>query len=88
MLEADIRIFLRHLQRRIHIAQGGGENQLVAGAYQLFDRALGVRTLGDIFQERRLDGIAEFFRNRLASQFVLLSPAEIADRTKIDKADL
>ena len=87
VLEMHVGIFLRDLQRRVHVAERGGEDQLVAGAHQLLDRALGVRAFADVFEIGGLDLVAEFLDQRLAREFMLVGPAEIADRAEIDEAD-
>ena len=81
-------IFLRDLQRRIHVAERGREDQLVAGAGQLFDRTLGVRAFADVFEIGGFDLVAEFLDDRLAADLVLIGPAEIADRSEINEPDL
>ena len=83
-----VRIFLRDLQRRVHVAERGREDQLVAGAGELLDRALGVRTFADVLEKGGLDLVAELLHHRLAAELVLIGPAEIADRAEIDEADL
>ena len=88
VLEMHVGIFLGDFQRRLHIAERGREDQLVAGARQLLDRALGVRTFADILQERGFDLVAEFLEHGEASEVVLVGPAEIADRSEIDESDL
>ena len=88
VLEMHVGIFLRHLQRRIHVAERGGEDQLVAGARQLFDRSFGVGTFADVLEVGGLDLVAEFLDQRLPRNFMLIGPAEIADRAEIDKAYL
>ena len=77
-----------HLQRRLHVAERRGEDQLVAGARELLDRALGVRAFADVFEIGGFDLVAEFLEHREAGQIVLVGPAEIADRAEIDEADL
>jgi hypothetical protein len=64
------------------------EDQFVAGAHQLFDGALGIGALADVFEIGGLDLVAEFLDQGLACEVMLVGPAEIADRTKIDEADL
>ena len=88
VLEMHVGIFLRDLQRRIHVAERGGKDQLVAGAHELFDRTLGIGTLADVFEVGGLDLVAELLHQRLAGEVVLVGPAEVADRAKIDKSDL
>ena len=88
VLEMHVRVFLRDLQRRIHVAEGRREDQLVAGAHQLLDGALGVGTLRDVLEIGGLDLVAEFFYERLTRVVVLVGPAEVADRAKVDEPDL
>ena len=66
VLEMHVRIFLRDLQRRVHVAERGREDQLVAGAHQLLDGALGVGTFGDVLEIGGLDLVAELLHERLA----------------------
>ena len=58
MLEKDIRIFLRHLDRRVHVAERRGENQLVTGAR--LTQGISARSCGEAGVEA-----AVFSRNRL-----------------------
>jgi hypothetical protein len=88
VLEMHVRIFLGDLQRRLHVAERGREDQLVAGARQLLDRAFGVRAFADILEERGFDLVAEFLEHGEAPEVVLVGPAEIADRAEIDESDL
>jgi hypothetical protein len=60
----------------------------MAGAYQLLDGAFGVGAFGDVLDIGGLDLFAERFLKSLTAEVVLVSPAEIADRTEIDEADL
>jgi hypothetical protein len=60
----------------------------MAGAYQLLDGAFGVGAFGDVLDIGGLDLFAERFLKGLTAEVVLVSPAEIADRTEIDEADL
>ena len=88
VLEIHVRdISWRHLQRRVHVAERGGEDQLVAGARELLDRALGVGAFADVLEIGGLDLVAERLRQGLAADFMLVGPAEIADRAEIDEAD-
>ncbi|MGY4350003.1 hypothetical protein ACVWXM_006496 [Bradyrhizobium sp. GM7.3] len=82
-----VRVFLRDLQRRIHVAERGGEDQLVAGADELLDRAFGVGALRHVFEKGGLDLVAELLHQRLACQLMLIGPAEVTDRAEIDKSD-
>src|SRR5258705_4361369 len=81
-------VFLDDLQRWLHIAERRGEDQLVAGACQLLDRALGVGAFADILEKRGFDLVTEFLEHGEASKVVLVGPAEIADRSEIDESDL
>ena len=88
VLEMHVGIFLGDLQRRVHVAERGREDQLVAGADQLLDGALGVGAFRHVLEIGGLDLVAEFLHQRLARQFVLIGPAEVADRAEIDEPDL
>ena len=82
-----VRVLLRHLQGRIHVTEGGCEDQLVAGANELLDSAFGVRTFGNVLEIGGLDLVAKFLDHGLARKLVLVGPAEVADRAKINKSD-
>ena len=88
VLEMHVRVFLGDLQRRLHVAERRREDQLVAGARELLDRAFGVRAFADILEERGFDLVAEFLDHLEAAEVVLVGPAEIADRAEIDETDL
>ena len=88
VLEHEIGIFLRHLHGRVHEPERGGEDQLVARARQLLDRALGVRPFWHLLQIGRLDLVAERLDHGQAALIVLIAPAEVADRADIDESDL
>src|SRR5262245_47607356 len=60
----------------------------MAGTDQLLDGAFGVGAFGDVLDIGGVDLFAERFLKGLTAEVVLVSPAEIADRTEIDKADL
>ena len=64
---------LATLDGRDHVAEDGGEDQLVAGPRQLFDRALEVRTLVDVFQVSGVDLVAQRLDQTLAADLVLTS---------------
>ena len=42
------RMFLRRVQRIVHVAERGGEDQLVAGIGKVVDDLFGIRTLGHV----------------------------------------
>ena len=88
MLEKDVRILLRHLQRVVHVAEGGREDELVALRGEIGDHVLGIRAFGDILDIGGLHLVAEMRLRLLAADIVLIGPTEIADRTQIDKANL
>ena len=88
MLEHDLGKLLRDFERRVHVAERGGEDQLVAGARQLRDRALGIRALADVLEIGGLDLVAQRLHHLLAADFVPVGPAKIADRPQVDKSDL
>ncbi len=88
VLEMHVGIFFGDFQRRLHIAERGGEDQLVTGARQLLDRTLGVRAFADVFEVGSLNLVAKFLDHGLAAEVVLIGPTEVADRAEIDEADL
>src|SRR5262249_311690 len=65
-----------------------GEDQLVAGARQLLDRALGVGALAHVLEIGRLDLVAERLHDPLAAELVLIGPAEVPDRAALDESAL
>src|SRR5262249_38111423 len=66
----------------------GGEDQLVAGARQLLDRALRIGPFVDVLEVAGLDLVAEMLDQRLAADLVLIGPAEVADRPEVNETDL
>ena len=50
VFELHVRELLGHLDRRVHVAKGRGEDQVMTRLRQLPDRPLGVRALGDRFE--------------------------------------
>src|SRR5580692_134126 len=87
VFEEHVRVFVRHLYRRVHEAERGGEDELVAGPCQLLDRAFGVGALGNVLEISGLDLAGERLFHGLAADVVLVTPAEIADRSRIDETD-
>ena len=81
-------IFLGHLQRRLHVAKRGREDQLVAGARKLLDGAFGIRTLADVLEKGCFDLVAELLDHSLTREVMLVGPAEVADRAEVNKSDL
>ena len=65
VLEHHVRILRGHLDRRIHEAERGGEDQLVAGLDEALDGALGVGTFRHVLEEGDLDLVAELLLERL-----------------------
>ncbi len=88
VLEEDVGIFLRHLDGRIHVAERGGEDQLVSGARKLLDRAFRIGPLVDVLEIGGLDLVPEVLHQRLPPELMLVGPSEVADRPEIDEADL
>ena len=83
--ESHVREVLRHFQRRLHVAEAGREDQLVALLRQVADHAFGVRALGHVLDIARLDLAAECGLHRLPAFFVLVDPAGVADRRNVDE---
>jgi hypothetical protein len=88
VLEEDVGVLLGDLQRRLHEAERGREDELMPAPGQALDDALGVGAFRDVLDEGRLDLVAERLLHGLAALVVLVGIAEIADRPDIDEADL
>ena len=86
-LELHARKVLRHLQRRLHIAKTGGENQLVPSACQVADDALGVGPFGHILNRRGLHPVAQRGFDGFAPVLVLARPAGGQHRRDVDKTN-
>src|SRR5258708_21468516 len=84
MLKVGLGILLRNLQRRVHVTERGGEDQLVAGARELLDRTLRVRTFIDVFEKRGLDLVAQFLRSEEHTS-ELQSPDHLVCRLLLEK---
>ena len=87
MFELDARKLLGDAQGRLHVAEGGREDQLVAGAGELLDGAVAVG-LGHILEEGGLHLVLERLFHGDAALIMLIGIAEVADRADIDEADL
>ena len=87
VLELHVRKLGGNLQRRLHEAEGGREDDVAAVTGEALDGALGVgfRNVLDI---GCLDLVAQFLLDREAALIVLVGPAEVADRADIDPAGL
>ena len=87
-LELHVRVVLRHLERGLHVAKTGREDDLVPRGGQVADDAFCIGTFGHVLDEggfylasqRRLHGLAAFV--------VLACPAGFGDRRDIDKTGL
>ena len=88
MLELHVRELRGDLDRRVHEAEGRGEDQAAAGAGQALDGALGIRAFRNVFEELRLDLVAERLFEFEAADVMRLRPAAIGLGTDIDEADL
>jgi hypothetical protein len=62
---------LGDLHGRIHEAERGGEDERAAGAGHALDRALGIRAFRHVFEDRRLDLVAQLPRALLAADVML-----------------
>ncbi|MDQ0589778.1 hypothetical protein QFZ47_003887 [Variovorax paradoxus] len=78
----------RHLERRLHVAEAGREDQPVALLREVADHALGVGALWHVLDEGGPDLAAERRIDGLAALFMLAHPAGIGDRRDVDEADL
>ena len=87
VFEMQLRELLGDLDRRVHEAEGGCEDQLVAGLGELADGAGGVRPFRDVLDEAGLDLRAVFLLQREPALVMRPGIAVIADRADIDEAD-
>ena len=88
MLELHLGEALGDLQRRVHEAERGREDQPVTALGKLLDHPLGIRTLGDVLDIGRFDLIAEMLGHMFAAQVMLIAVAVVGHRTDIDEPDL
>ncbi len=88
VFELDVGEFRRDFQRLVHIAVGRGEDQLAALVGEVADHRGGRGVFGDVLDIDGLDLVAERCLQRLAALVMGPGPAEIADRTEEDEADL
>ena len=78
---------LRDLERRVHVAERRGEDQLVAALRELADDPLGVGALGHALDVLAGHLGAERLFHFLATGVVLVGPARVADGAHVDVAD-
>jgi len=88
MLEFDVRKQLGDLLQRLHVAERGCEDQLVAVGGELTKHAFGIGGLRDVFHERGLDLVAHLLFETEPAHVVLLGPAAVATRAQIDERNL
>jgi len=88
LLEGDLGELLGDLQRGVHVAEGGGEDQVVVALGHVADNPLGIGAFWHVLDEAGLHLVAQFFFHVLAALLVLVGPAVVADRADVDEADL
>ena len=88
VLEGQLGELLGDFQRRVHIAEGGGEDQVIAALGHVANHPLGICTFRDVFHVAGFNLVAELFDHRLTALLMLVSPAVVANRANVDKADL
>ena len=88
VLELHVLEVGRDLEHRLHVAEGGAEDQLVALAGHVAEHALGVGRLGHLLDEAGDDLVAELLLDRLAAVVVREGPAAVADRADVGEGDL
>src|SRR5690606_18849787 len=88
VLEGDVGELLGDLDRRVHVTEGGGEDQVIAALGHVADHPFGVGAFGDVLDEAGLNLVAELFFQVLAALLVLVGPAMVADRAAVDETDL
>ena len=88
MLELDVREFLGHFQRLVHIAKRAGKDQLAALLCQIAQHRDCACILGHVLDIDRLDLVAQGSIHRLTALVMRPGPAKVADGAQEDKADL
>ena len=88
MLELHVGEFLGDVDRGVHVAKGGGEDQVGTVERHLRHHTLGIGAFGNAFDENGLDLVAELFFDGQAALVVLIGPAAVAHGADKDKADL
>ena len=78
----------RHLERGLHVAKAGREDQLVALLRQIADHALGVRAFGDVLDIAGLHTLAQCRLHGKPAFFVLAYPAGGGQWRNVDKPNL
>ncbi len=78
----------RDFQGRVHVAERGGENQIVATGGHVADHPLGIGPFGDAFDVGSFDFVSELFGHNFSRPVVHVGPARIANGTDVDKTDL
>ena len=86
-LELDVRELFGHLERGLHIAKAGRENQLVSLPRQVTNHAFGVSAFSDVFDISGLDLAAQRSLDLLAGLLVLLHPAGFSNGRDMDEPD-
>jgi hypothetical protein len=86
VIEEVLRERLRRLQRLVHVAERGGEHDLVPLRGEIAHHALGVGAFRHALDVGRLHLALELRFHRLASDVVREGPAAVADRPDVDKA--
>ena len=88
MLEHHVRELLSHLDALVHIAERGGEDQLVPLLRQILQDRRGARVFLDVLDIVGDDLPLEGLDHRLAALLVRPGPAVVADRSEVNVADL
>ena len=88
MHKIGIRELLGDRQRRVHVAEAGGDNQVIALQGEVANNALCVRAFGHVLNEGRLRAALQIFFQIQPPLIVRIRPAEVADWRDIDEGDL
>ena len=88
MLELDVRELLRNLENGIHVAERSREDELVALLREVAQNAFSVGVLGDVFDRRHLDLVAELRFRSAAGDVVLRRPAFLVRRAHVHEGNL
>jgi len=76
-----------HFKRGIHIAKGGGENEVMATLGQIPDHTFSFRAFGHTVDKFGFDLVAKVLFQFKSALVVLVGPAGITNRADINKAN-
>ena len=86
MLELNVRELLGNLKNRVHVAERGRKDELVALLREVAKHAFAVSSGGNVLYRRELYFVAIYLFERDTGEVVLTRPAFLTRRTHIDES--